>query len=101
MKNATVSNIRIPLYNKKGVEIHLCASNGRFSLDITNSSGLPRLVALANAMSSSDSPTVIQMGANCLRKLPWANTDVSKLRNMEVKVSESVEESLDMNKGFD
>jgi hypothetical protein len=98
MTNSAISQIRIPLYNNKGVEVQICLVNGRASLQITNSSGFPRVVSLANvwAYTSDMTPTVIKMGANCLKKLPWSTSDHPRLQKIEVKVSESVDEALEM-----
>ncbi len=96
MTKSAISQIRIPLYNKKGVEVNICLVNGRASLQITNSSGYPRVVSLSNvwAYTSDMTPTVVKMGANCLKKLPWSISEHPHLRKIEVKVSESVDEVL-------
>lgn len=100
MKKSAISTIRIPIYNSKGVEVNVCVVNGSASLQITNSSGHPRVVSLANvwAYTSDKAPTVVKMGANCLRKLPWSISDHPHIQKIEVKVSESVDETLEMNR---
>ena len=98
MTNSAISQIRIPLYHNKGVEVHISVVNGNASLQITNSSGQPRVVSLANvwAYSRDMTPTVVKMGSNCLRKLPWSISDHPHIQKIEVKVSESVDETIDM-----
>ncbi|MDF1814514.1 MAG: hypothetical protein P1V20_20070 [Verrucomicrobiales bacterium] len=98
MADTPISQIRIPLYHNKGVEVHISVVNGSASVQITNSSGQPRVVSLANvwAYSRDMTPTVVKMGANCLRKLPWSISDHPRLQKIEVKVSESVDETIDL-----
>lgn len=87
-KNSSISHVRIPLFRNREVEVHACFSNanGVPSLEISNSSELPRQVAFCKDGNDSR-PTVINVGAHCLRKLPWSRSGASSLRRMKVKVN--------------
>ncbi|MDF1751403.1 MAG: hypothetical protein P1U89_01385 [Verrucomicrobiales bacterium] len=95
---STSSQVRIPLYHDKGVEVHICVVDGRATMQITNSSRYPRVVSLANvwAYTCDRNPTIIKLGGNCIRKLPWSISDHPRFQKVDVKVSESVDETLAM-----
>lgn len=95
-QTSSISNVRIPLYNKKGVEVNICYSKGDAFLEISNSSDFPRVVSLANVWAETRelAPTIVNMGAHCLRKLNWSLSDHPRIRKIEVKVCENVEETM-------
>lgn len=92
----SISNLRIPLYNNKDVEVNICYRSGEAFLEISNSSDFPRIVTLANVWAETRelAPTIVNMGAHCLRKLSWSMSEHPRIRQIEVKVCENVEETM-------
>lgn len=96
MKQSSISKVRIPLYHKKDVEVNINYNDGEAFLEISNSSDFPRIVTLANVWAETRelAPTIINLGAHCLKKLSWSLSDHPRIRNIEVRVCENVEETM-------
>ena len=95
-QTTSMSNFRVRLFRNQGVDVHICYSNREAFLEISNSTGFPRIISLNNVWASPSEvgPTVIKVGAHCLRKLPWSITDYPRLKKIEVEVKNSLEKAL-------
>jgi len=92
--NTSLSSFRIPLYRSKDVEVQVCVANGKASLEISNSSSFPRVISLSNVWASHLGRTrIVRIGSHCLRKMPWSISDYPRLRKIEIKVSDPIEET--------
>jgi len=96
MKQSSISKVKINLYRKKDVEVNMNYVNGEAFLEMSNSSDFPRIVTLANVWAETRelAPTMINLGAHCLKNLSWSLGEHPRIRNIEVRVCENVEETM-------